>query len=68
MCNENVDDNHNIIAYGDGFHGHSYEHYGGYLDHEAVLLVAGGIGITLLICALRELVISSRSTDSPTNK
>jgi ferric-chelate reductase len=40
----------------DQFHGSSHKQMQGYLNHSAVLMVAGGIGITPMMSALRTLV------------
>jgi predicted ferric reductase len=48
--------NEHTRAFVDKFHGSSHSQMHGYLSHPAVLMIAGGIGVTPMMSALRKLV------------
>lgn len=53
---KNNQEKEEISVYVDGPHGSSHLKTRGYLDHDAVLMVSGGIGIVPLLSALRTMV------------
>ena len=52
---------HSSTVFIDQFHGSSHARMQGYLNHPAILMVAGGIGITPMMSALRHLVEEEES-------
>ena len=50
-----------IYVYVDKFHGSSHKKAQGYLNHPAVAMISGGIGVTPMMSALRSLVENSNA-------